>query len=263
MTLRQQLSSSPRWFLFILICLCVQPLWRCVYYIVNWGKIPSLPGEMKSTELFLMHEDVRSHCCTLLREMAALTKCHSLSTLSSVPISLSLSWSPRTSVFLIAVNSWMPLRLKCHFTITAKPKRTHCAEITLYLALYLPRFGYGRQVTSSHHHGPWNITHDWDMHVVCWCLPLHVCVSVIHDNLFACGLQHHVLGPVVPVLVGLGLVHDLLEHCPFPAWKQSRAPVLISFFTEIIRRYSSVWVNTWFLIRSPQCPVLFLKMDTY
>lgn len=52
--------------------------------------------------------------------------------------------------------------------------------------------------------------------IVCVCLCLH-------DNLFARGLQHHVLGPVVPALVGLGLVHDLLEHRPLPVQKQNRA----------------------------------------
>lgn len=46
------------------------------------------------------------------------------------------------------------------------------------------------------------------------------CVLYLHDNFFARGLQHHVLGPVVPVLVGLGLVHDLLEHGPLPVRRQ-------------------------------------------
>lgn len=45
----------------------------------------------------------------------------------------------------------------------------------------------------------------------------------LHDDLFARGLQHHVLGPVVPALVGLGLVHDLLEHGPLPVPRQRGA----------------------------------------
>lgn len=52
-----------------------------------------------------------------------------------------------------------------------------------------------------------------------------VCFSV-HDDLFARGLQHHVLGPVVPALVGLGLVHDLLEHRPLPGREQNKTPVV-------------------------------------
>lgn len=73
---------------------------------------------MKSTKLLLMHEAVRNHCWTPLRGMAALTKCHSLPTLSLVPLSQSLSWSPCTSVCLITVNGWMLVRLECHFTPT-------------------------------------------------------------------------------------------------------------------------------------------------
>lgn len=57
------------------------------------------------------------------------------------------------------------------------------------------------------------------------CVCVYVC---LHDNLFACGLQHHVLGPVIPALVGLGLVHDLLEHRPLPAQKQATAAQSLS-----------------------------------
>lgn len=63
---------------------------------------------------------------------------------------------------------------------------------------------------------------------MCWYVPLCMCLC-LHDNLFACGLQHHVLGPVIPVLIGLGLVHNLLEHCPLPAQKQHTAPIPGSF----------------------------------
>lgn len=62
---------------------------------------------------------------------------------------------------------------------------------------------------------------------LCCCHCVRVCLR-LHDNLFARGLQHHVLGPVVPALVGLGLVHDLLEHRPLPVQKQNRAIAVLS-----------------------------------
>lgn len=43
--------------------------------------------EMKSSRLLLMHEAVRNHCWMPLRGMVVLTKCHSPSTLSLVPLS--------------------------------------------------------------------------------------------------------------------------------------------------------------------------------
>lgn len=94
-----------------------------------------------------------------------------------------------------------------------------------YLALDLPGFGDGGKITSRHHHGPEHTT--WlslsglsffffFFFYSCLCVQLN-----LHDNLFASGLKHHVFGPVVPVLVGLGLVHDLLEHGSLPAQKQT------------------------------------------
>lgn len=57
----------------------------------------------------------------------------------------------------------------------------------------------------------------------------------LHDDFFAGRLQHHVFGPVVPVLVGLGLVHDLLEHRPFPGRTQTE--ILEEQNREMIQNY--------------------------
>lgn len=112
-------------------------------------------------------------------------------------------------------------------------KRTLCRDhADAYLALDLPWFGDGREVTSSHHHGPTKTIHDLDWlfvcMYVCWYRHCRYVCLCLHDNLFARRLQHHVLSPFIPALVGLGLVHDLLKHRPLPAQKQSSAPVLIS-----------------------------------
>lgn len=64
---------------------------------------------------------------------------------------------------------------------------------------------------------------------------VRVCVRFcIHDDLFARSLQHHVFGPVIPVLVGLGLVYNLLEHGPLPAQRQT--------FQSAHRNHSAVTV---------------------
>lgn len=71
------------------------------------------------------------------------------------------------------------------------------------------------------------------------------CVLHLHDNFFACGLQHHVLGPVVPVFVGLGLVHDLLEHGPLPVHRQRES---IFWEPSGIGRRPRIWLAvglTW------------------
>lgn len=145
------------------------------------------------------------------------------------PLSQSLSWSLSTSPSLNTAKGWMLVRLEWHFTTTTgKCERTSCGDhADEHLALNLPRFGNGRQVTSGHHHGPRNTTHDQyhlcniSLYTACVC----VCLC-LHDYLFASGLQHHVLGPVVPVLVGLGLVHNLLKHCSLPAQNENKDPIV-------------------------------------
>ncbi len=178
-----------------------------------------------------MHEAVRSQCWAPLREMAVLTKCHSLPTLSLAPHLQSLSWSRVVydCVLVMTVNSWMLVRLEWYSTAAAVKHRkdfawrSHscvpCSEPPMVW-----RWQTGHKQSSS---WPWkhNTTHDWDLYVSKSLLVPSLCVCVcvcLHDNLLARGLQHHVLGPVVPVLIGLGLVHNLLEHRSLPARKNKR-----------------------------------------
>lgn len=87
-------------------------------------------------------------------------------------LSRSLSWSLSTSQSLNTAKGWTLVRLECHLTTTTV--RDHADE---YLALNLPRFGDGRQVTGGHHHGPRNTTHA-NIISVYWYLTLRVCVCV-------------------------------------------------------------------------------------
>lgn len=227
MTLRQRLSNSQRYILLILIFLCVQVWWRYVYYTLYSNKMLSLPGSDEGNEKPQVAFDAWG------RQESLLNAAERNGSADKMPFFYYFIIGSRSlcaSVCPITVNSWMLLRLECHsiclsITTTGKVWKGACVDHHrgVYLALNLPGFGDGRQVTSSHHHGPRNTTHGWHLYVCISLLVLAcVCVCVcLHDNLFACGLQHHVLGPFIPVLVGLWLVHDLLEHRPLPAQKQS------------------------------------------
>lgn len=59
-------------------------------------------------------------------------------------------------------------------------ERQGVSEAGVYLALNLPRFGDGRQVTSSHHHGPGNTTHDSDLYVCIYVLVRAVVRAVVY-----------------------------------------------------------------------------------
>lgn len=126
---------------------------------------------MKSTELPLMHEAVRSRCRTPAQRNGSTDKMSfSVYFIIGSPLSRSLSWSLSTSQSLNTAKGWTLVRLECHLTTTTV--RDHADE---YLALNLPRFGDGRQVTGGHHHGPRNTTHA-NIISVYWYLPLRVCV---------------------------------------------------------------------------------------
>lgn len=113
----------------------------------------SLPGGDEGNEKQQVVFDAWGRQESLLREMAALTERLSLSTLSLVPPSRSL----RTSVWALLLRAagcergWRDI---------LQLRQDHTG---VYLALDLPRFGDGRQVARSHHHGPGNTTHDSDL----------------------------------------------------------------------------------------------------
>lgn len=85
---------------------------------------------IKSSKLLLMHEAVRNHCWTLLREMGVLTKCHSLPTLSLVPLSQGLCWSLCASACLFTANGWMLVSGEPLYNYYREVSKEPCGEIT-------------------------------------------------------------------------------------------------------------------------------------
>lgn len=145
--------------------------------------------------------------------MTVLTERHSPSTLSAAPLHRA---PPAASA---PVCSSMSTRPEDYGSTTCSGHTVPCSGSPTAW-----RWQTGHKQSSS---WPWK--HNTCLRCVCLYTSAGACRRVclsIHDDLFARGLQHHVLGPVVPVLVGLGLVHDLLEHRPLPGRKQNKAPVV-------------------------------------
>lgn len=174
-------GCNQRCFLFTLICLCVQAPWRCVYYTVNWYKMLSLPGGDEGNEKHQVAFDAWGRQESLLNAAERSGSADKMSFSVYFIIGPPLTEPLLEPVFECV--SYYCERLDV--SVPGVPfynwstKRSLCGDHTgLYLALNLPRFGDGRQVTGSHHHGPGNTTHDWDLHVCTFLVGVGVCVSV-------------------------------------------------------------------------------------
>lgn len=177
---------------------------------------------IKSRLLLLMHEAIRNHCSTLLREIGVLTKCHSLPASSLVPLSQGLCWSLSATTHVFTVNDWMLESGEPLYSYYCEVSKEPCGEITQVRTLLW--ISHGLAIADRSHAViimALEIIHNWItvlvLALICTCV-----FWCLHYNLFACCLQHHVFCPVIPVLIGLWLVHDLLEHCPLSAWKQNQ-----------------------------------------
>lgn len=117
--------------------------------MLNWNKMPSGPGSDEGNE----------------KHRAAFDAWHRQeSVLNAAARNWNVVKMSFSSYFIIGSPLAEPLLEPIHHCVSVCECERHCitssrAEITLYLALNLPRFGDGRQVTSSHHHGPTNTTH--------------------------------------------------------------------------------------------------------